>query len=111
MLKRRLGSQDARYRKRIIIFRLEFSWRKKERGRDRRGAEGAAHAVGKKFFSRYWKGRGGREKGDINKSIPLARSPRVTGWPGGSRLPRFFDTGHIAKSNWSIEKQPSFEWA
>lgn len=66
---------------------------------------------GKKFFSRYWKGRGGREKGDINKSIPLARSPRATGWPGGSRLPRFFDTGHIAKSNWSIEKQPSFEWA
>lgn len=50
MLKRRLGSQDARYRKRIIIFRLEFSWRKKERGRDRRGAEGAAHAVGKNFF-------------------------------------------------------------
>lgn len=70
---------------------------------------------GKNFFLGIGKrrrgGGGGREKGDINKSIPLARSPRATGWPGGSRLPRFFDTGHIAKSNWSIEKQPSFEWA
>lgn len=57
-----VGLEDARYRKRIIIFRLEFSWRKKKRGRDCKGAEGAAYAVGKKFFSRYWKGGEGRKE-------------------------------------------------
>lgn len=120
----RCALPEADYHFSVLSFRVGASERK---GRDDceecRGGQDGEHD-GENFFPgaaaasererqrERERKRESREKGEINKSIPGALAAwHDTGWPEESGLPRFFNASHIAKSNWSIGKQPSFEWA